>query len=353
MISKINGISIGVIMEKFMSIKPSDGYNITGKYGVIARDFYKEYANFYESQPKQFNLELVDTENNKSIVYNGIAAMPAKVLNKYRQDFYKSNPRFTFTDYADIKIDTALSTAVMTFNDFEYSGYKDDMEGFEKLLADYFKTVSALKIKNLIIDLRKNGGGSQGAEDKLLSYLIDKAYSKYKYVELPGFRFSFIQYTQKATKKGQDDFENRLKREFYLDKDGRYLDKKETHPGEKPKANNFKGKIYVLINGRTFSGASEFSALAKNYTNAKFIGEETGGGYYGNTSGNFFQFILPNTGIQGRIPIFKYVIVPQENNIPYGRGVLPDYKIQPTIQEYVSGFDTELEFTKKLIRENR
>lgn len=71
---------------------------------------------------------------------------------------------------------------------------------------------------------------------------------------------------------------------------------------------HYSGNVYILISGLTFSGGSEFAALAKNHTNAFFIGEETGGGYYGNTSGRFLNFTLPETKTTGRLPLIKYVV---------------------------------------------
>lgn len=35
--------------------------------------------------------------------------------------------------------------------------------------------------------------------------------------------------------------------------------------------------------------------------------------------------------------------------IPFGRGLIPDYQIEPTFEEYINGIDRELEFTLKLL----
>ena len=44
-----------------------------------------------------------------------------------------------------------------------------------------------------------------------------------------------------------------------------------------PKPNNFKGKVYVLINGGSFSASSIISSNLKSTKRAIFVGEETGG----------------------------------------------------------------------------
>jgi C-terminal processing protease CtpA/Prc len=178
--------------------------------------------------------------------------------------------------------------------------------------------------------------------------LIDKEYQKYKYVELSSFTYTFLKHTDY---KGEEDFLTKRSRSiFSQNTDGRILNVKTEYQGQKPSTNRFNGNLYILIGGLSFSGGSEFAALAKNYTNAKFIGEETGGGYYGNTSGRSLKLTLPNTTLKINIPLHKFVVQEKENSgIPFGKGVLPDYEIQPTIEQYLSGFDAEMEFTKKMI----
>ena len=119
-----------------------------------------------------------------------------------------------------------------------------------------------------------------------------------------------------------------------------------------PLKNNYTGQVYVLTGGYSFSATTLFAAAVKGQKNVTIVGEETGGGYYGNSSGSFLSFTLPNTGITGRIPLCKFVIEPKINTIPFGRGVLPDYEIQPSIKEYLSGYDNEMEYAKLLIKKN-
>ena len=110
----------------------------------------------------------------------------------------------------------------------------------------------------------------------------------------------------------------------------------------------FKGSVYVLTSGWTYSGGAEFSTLMKEHTSAVFIGEETGGGYYGNTSGTSLTLTLPNTKLAVEIPILKFALDVKKGKM--GRGVIPDHEVQPSFNEFVNGYDTEMEHAKRLIQ---
>ncbi|WDF57597.1 S41 family peptidase [Flavobacterium sp. KACC 22758] len=346
-LSKINGEAIENIMAKMLEIEPADGFNMTSKYRWIEGAFSKYYARYFPAS-KFITLELLNPDNNAKIVYENIPSCTFKEFAKLYEEIKKQVPNYTFSKSSDFSIDPITSTAVITVNTFSLGSYTDKRKGFQLFLEKAFDSISSQKIKHLIIDIRKNEGGEQGMEDHFLSYLTNEEYKKYKYVEIPGFTYSFLEHTNYAGQK--EILIEELKEDFYLSTDGRYLNKAGHYTGEKPNIKNFKGDLYILISGLTFSGGSEFAALAKNYTHAKFIGEETGGGYYGNSSGSFLSFTLPNSAVTGRIPLCKFVIEPKADTIPFGRGVLPDYEVQPTIKDYLAGYDSEMEYVKTLIR---
>src|SRR5215210_7293731 len=68
----------------------------------------------------------------------------------------------------------------------------------------------------------------------------------------------------------------------------------------------FTGKVFILINGGSFSTTSEFLSQAHFHKRATFIGEESAGGYYGNSSGFMPVVTLPNTKLAVRVPLMTY-----------------------------------------------
>lgn len=84
------------------------------------------------------------------------------------------------------------------------------------------------------------------------------------------------------------------------------------------------------------------------HTKAVFIGEESGGGYYGNSSVTP-DLKLPNTQVRIEIPLMKYVMAVKDYQYA-DRGLMPNYIIVPTIKDKLENRDLELEFAKNLIR---
>jgi Peptidase family S41 len=347
-LTKINGNLIEVVLSKFLSIEPSDGYNTTSKYKWIENSFSRYYASFFEQSPQNFTIELINPRTNEKSILNNITSLNFKNWGVESKKNKATIPNYNFKEAANFKLDSINKIAILTVNDMGLNSYKGGRKEFKNFLEKSFHSITANKIQDLIIDIRKNEGGEQGMEDHLLSYLIDTTYKKYSYVEVPAFAYSFTKYTD--YKNDPHNLNRELREWFYQTTDGRYIDIEGEYKGDKPKENYFKGNVYILIGGLTFSGGSEFAALAKNHTKAKFIGEETGGGYYGNTSGKFLLFTLPNTNITGRIPLQKFIVYTKNNSIPFGHGLMPDYFVSPTIENFLKGVDEEMDFTKKLIK---
>ena len=109
----------------------------------------------------------------------------------------------------------------------------------------------------------------------------------------------------------QNDFFNRLFMTFFTKKkrDGyyhfRYFEK---HYFKPKKKNHFNGKAYILTGGNSFSATTLFVSAVKNQDNVTVVGEETGGGAYGNTAWLIPDVKLPETGIRFRLPLFRLVI---------------------------------------------
>jgi hypothetical protein len=213
---------------------------------------------------------------------------------------------------------TPDNIAVLTLKSF-FDGFLEQTgENFSHFLDSSFTDIRKKQIKKLLIDVRSNQGGNDGNGEMLYAYLTQKPFMYYASQETVSEKFP--------------------------EKD---------HPNlgiQQPKNNSFNGRVYILMNGRSFSGVAEFSSIVKTNDRGKFIGEECGGGYYGNTSGDEAMVSLPNTGITVRVPMIKYTLAVKKlsNDI---KGILPDYPSYITISDLVEKKDGQMEYALKIVRE--
>ena len=79
------------------------------------------------------------------------------------------------------------------------------------------------------------------------------------------------------------------------------------------------------------------------------IGEEAAGGYYGCTCGFRVNVTLPNSKVWLPLGMVTYYYAASE----YGqaeRGMLPDYPVQHTISDLLTGRDKDMELALALAR---
>lgn len=340
-LKKINGQSITNIYDNLFSTFASDGYIKQSKYRWLDNIRLSTLYAQTIGQPKEFEIEVADPKSNMTTVHN-LQSVSKPIL----KTISKKVGLYSDLELAKLEI-LQSNTAILTLNTFNNALFKEKEMKFKQFVSNSFKKIDSLNIENLIIDIRENGGGIEGNEDYLFSYLTDKPYTKYKDVEISAFSYSFYKYTNYPKESLFKEFEKDIKKEHYLADDGRILRKKGIEEIEPLKPNPYKGNIFIITSGWTYSGGAEFSSLMKQHTNAVFIGEEVGGGFYGNTSGYGLELTLPNTKILVDIPLLKFSL--DVDNGEFGRGVIPDYKVQLTFDDYEKGNDNVMEFTKKLV----
>ncbi|WP_395066138.1 S41 family peptidase [Flavobacterium sp.] len=207
------------------------------------------------------------------------------------------------------------NTALLTVKTFAMGKLNKEESYFKVYLDSVFRIIKEKKIDQLIIDVRDNGGGEDHNGSLLYSFLTDKPFSYYSSL---------------STISGS------LPKEIHSNLEI-----------QQPQINNFKGKCYFLINGKSFSTTTEFTAIAKSNNRGVFIGEETGGGYYGNTGSEQAIFTLPYSNIRMIIPKRKYVLAVKKMTYK-DRGTIPDYTIVPSINDVLQDKDVQLNYALKL-----
>lgn len=215
---------------------------------------------------------------------------------------------------------------------------------FEDFLKNSFEEIRKRNVSSLILDLRDNEGGSEKLGILLYSYLSDTPFNYYDRLTVASKGpFSFAKHASFPQAMNE-----MLK---YVELDGGEFRFK-LLPGlglQQPQPKTFQGKVYLLQNGRSFSVTSEFAAIAKTNKRAILVGEESGGAYKGNTSGDFARVSLPNTKLGLDIPLLAFFMHLKEQHVGQA-GVPVDYLVQPTITDILEKRDAVMEKTLALIR---
>ncbi|HUH74641.1 MAG TPA: S41 family peptidase [Chitinophagales bacterium] len=349
-IELINGESPIEIANKIGSLFASDGYIQNVKLRDLIGFNFSKYHFYYYGNLNHFAIKFKNIK--QPIIIESLS------IDSINQNFIVRNAidtTYQEKDLLEYKIIND-STAYLGLHSF-YNAYiqKESSENnLKAFLVKSLKSISENNIKNLVIDLSNNGGGTEGNEGWVYSYLGEN-YQKYLKVRAK---------TQKAILDNGIDSPIVLKTFGFIErifvnkkmKDGS-LERREwigygLKAYKKEPKYKFAGKLFVIISPVTYSGGSELSNMLYSNDKAIFVGEETGGGYLGNTSGYSRELTLPHSKITIDIPALQFVmnVKPQ---LPFGRGVIPHYEVIPTFEQYINRENAALEFILKLIEHKK
>ncbi len=206
-----------------------------------------------------------------------------------------------------------------------------------------FRTIKENNIQNLVIDVRANGGGDAGLSTMLTQLIIDKKFKLADSLYAVHRSGPYNRYIKKH-------FFYRLGMLFitHKAKDGNYhFGYFERHYFKPRKKNHFNGNVYIIIGGNSFSATTIFAKALQHQKNVIIVGEETGGGSYGNNAWMIPDVVLPNTGVRFRLPLFRLVM--DKDAVASARGIIPDIEVAPTAETIRKGIDPKAEKVKELI----
>jgi C-terminal processing protease CtpA/Prc len=231
-------------------------------------------------------------------------------------------------------IDTAASTATIRLTTFT--------GGLKSFFRRSFKTIRKEQVKHLVIDLRENGGGKVRNSIELAKYLSKRPFRVGDSVVAISRKFKYGQYIRPSI-----IYWFAMNFSAHKMDDGlihlRYYETKEFEPKSKY---HFNGDVYLVQGGLSFSATTMFLSYLKGQSNVTLVGEETGGGYYGNSAMHIPTIHLPNTGLQVSLPMYRLVM---DASRPKGHGIIPDLEVPPSSQAIKKGVDMKLLKIRELI----
>ncbi len=351
----INGKTSSEIYDLILPGIATDGFIETRKRRLIERylssfNGFDLYYHLHVDRDSTFNIEYEEygTRVTRRRTLEGISTEERKMrlLDKYKIDqeawFKRPSPQFELVEENNY----AVLTVSRSFYD------KNIDPNYDSLLQQVFNELKEKEIPNLVIDLRNNEGGSEHQQMELISYLYNKPFKLYQNIYQSNIDFRPLKQiiierdTSQLLFNNDDEYMRKLTGKFWIN-NYEYSKNLQLQP---PKENVYNGQLYVLMNGASFSSAADLIANIKKTTNAVFIGEESGGTYEGPTGGISIVVQLPNSKIMVRIsPNIQFGYKYKKH--PIGRGVLPDYQIDYTVDDLVKERDLEMEKALELISE--
>ncbi|MDP4174560.1 MAG: S41 family peptidase [Bacteroidota bacterium] len=331
--------------------------------GYSADSIFIEFAKYHGAEREDFKFKMVSGIFDVYLWLHNINP-PYEIICQSKSDqisSFKSEGRVLSFKSSEV-IQPAPS-----FNNYSFEilpeniGYlnyrlmRNDKENpFSEFLKNTFSELKTKHAKGLIVDLRKNGGGNSDFGKELLKYITDKPfrtsakkiwrsstqYKKYMRKQIPWWA-GWATYPPVIWIAGLFTDETGM----FTASDGECIEliREEEIPGENPL--RFNGRVCFLIGPGTFSAAVDLANAVGDYRLAELIGEETGG--IPNSYGEVYNFVLPNTKIEGGISSAYFVRA--NGNEKNGHGVLPDIKVRQSAEDMARNYDTVLEAAKKWI----
>jgi len=375
----VNNEQIGTIVDRYKKTFSSDGYNTTFQDKIIGLRFpgvYRKYEGYLDSisltlkikdsvftkQYKRFLKDSSELKKVKKVKKDTVTRAKIVKLTKAERKLRKIERKQKRKDnkmYGYIAnrnrytrnfkfLDSSKHIAYMKIRNWNNGKYK-------KFYKESFGAIDSLKAQFLILDLRDNTGGRLNEIQEFYSYLVDEEFQFVKKAETKT-RLPYIKNYYGKNSSVLSIIEESIAIPFLFTLNLLNSHKKndtlqfnyKPAKKKKPSSLNFKGDMYVLINGNSFSASSIISTNLKATKRAIFVGEETGGAYNGTVAGFYKTVYLPNSKVGVNIGLMHIQSLYEEDLIGYG--IRPDTQIIPTAIDRRNGVDPEMEWVLEDIK---
>ena len=340
-VTAINQLPMRTLVDSIYGIISTDGNSLNFKSQVLTNNFSGWYKARFGDTDSVYQISYTDSAGNSSTTQ-----IAAYNLQKPKKDSLSlttaamrkpSLPKSVPAKKWTLLIDSATNTAFINLSSF--SG-----RGFKKFITKSFKTIKVVGARHLVIDLRSNGGGEIKNSTLLTKYITNHSFKIADSVYATNRGIRKIPFGSYFSVMGHALAKVLISKK--MDGGGYHLKRYETHYYQPLTKNHFDGNVYILQGGYTFSASTLFTSPLIKQKNVTIIGEETGGGYYGNSAILIPKIKLPNSKLLCRLPLYRMVM---DKTRPKGGGVLPDILVEPNSYAIKMGVDIKLEAVKKII----
>jgi hypothetical protein len=307
------------VFNVLVSHQVRDGDNLLyAKY--VSQHYFRSYYGFLFGFPGVYKIQIAKPTGQKINI--ALTGLKLAEIRQKRQSI--ANPRYdrvNFDKGISWRVSKTGNYALLNIRTWSNGILRSDYDQhFKPAIREFIEDLKANEPQHLIIDLRGNQGGEGENGIYLLRHLLDKPFNYF--------------YTVKA-------YSNSMKL-----KDAAPMLTKTWYPADYV----YKGNVYVLTNGGSFSNSAIFANLIQILKRGKTVGCETGGNGV-LLSGGAGYFVAPNTGIN----LLKVTnqMISTNSIINYGGGVKPDIEILPTLQNILNNEDVVLQKLVAMIEKTK
>lgn len=292
----VNGMDFRTFIKPILDRIPAETATYKGRGFTHLQSFWWDFSRLLDGAG-ELKLTLLGLDGKKT--EKTVAAI---TLNEFGS-LGRMTPSGAYKPNADLRLLEKEQVAWLEYRNFINS--KEEEAALDKI----FREIKAAGFKDLVIDIRRNGGGSTNIGEFILGYLTDQEF----------------QLSRLVLKVSPEALRMNPYHEKYREKMGQTVELRygRGRSGKKPEA-FFNGRTRLLIGNDTFSSATDFAVIFRDYKLGEILGHETGG--VPNCYGEALPLKLRNSGIKYSVSD-KQFFSPKPRPGDDRHGVLPDLEL--------------------------